>query len=210
MGEIKIGIGMCNSTDFVPYVFFESFCKMQKPVPHVLLKAGGYQGLAVMRNQIVLTAKQYNCSHVLFLDIDHEHNPLTIVKLLSHNLPIVSGLNFMRNDPFNPVMFRGKINAYEEVLEWGENELIEVDSVGAACLLVKMDVFDKIGMPFFSFMDNPDPNVKFGIGEDVYFCNKVKQEGFKVIVDTSCTNKHYGYIGIDENFYKTYNNIRNV
>lgn len=207
MGEIKVGIGICNSSDFVPYVFFESFYRMQKPVNHVLLRAAGYQGVAVMRNNIVSAAKKYNCSHVLFLDVDHEHSPLTIVHLLSHNLPIVSGLNFMRVPPFEPCMFKGIINKYETITEWEEGELIEVDSVGAASLMVKMEVFDKIGSPFFSFMKNPSADVPFDIGEDVYFMNKCKKAGYSIFVDTGLTNKHYGYVGMDQEFYKKYNGI---
>lgn len=205
MKNIKLAIAAPLSHNSVPLPFFESYVAMLKPCRHMFLHAGSYQGVDHMRNQLVDGAMKYGCTHILFLDIDHRHHPDTVTKLLSHNLPVVSGLSYMRNEPFDPCMFRGMINKYEAVTEWEENSLIEVDSVGAACLLVDIKVFDKIQRPFFQFLANPDENVKFGIGEDVVFMNKCKQAGYKIFVDTSCTNKHIGQIEVDGDVYKKWN-----
>ncbi len=205
MKDIKIAIGVPLSHNTIPIEFFESFIQMKKPNNHVFFRAGGYQGLDHMRNQLVDAAQRYNCSHLLFLDVDHRHNPDTIVKLLSHNLPIVSGLSFMRNPPYSVCAFNGMINNYKEIENIPDNEIIEVDSVGGACLLVNMDVFKNIKKPYFKFMKNPDPNIDFDIGEDVYFCNLVKQAGYKIYIDTSCTNKHLGTIEVDREFSVIWN-----
>lgn len=205
METLKIAIAVPLSSSSIPVEFFESYIALKKPTNHIFLRAGGYQGVAHMRNQLVNGAYQYGCSHILFLDIDHRHHPDTIPMLLSHEQPIVSGLSFMRQEPYEPCMFRGLINRYKTVMEWEKDELIEVDSVGGACLLVNMDVFKNISPPYFDFIQNPDPTVKYGIGEDVYFCNKVKQVGYKIYVDTRCANKHIGSIEVDEGVYKRWN-----
>jgi len=205
MDKIKLGIGVPLIQNTVPVEFFESFVSMRKPNNHVFFRSGGYQGLDVIRNNLVDAARKYGCTHLLFLDIDHRHNPDTITKLLSHNLPIVSGLSFMRVEPYSVCAFNGMINNYKSIENIPENELIEVDSVGSACLLVNMEVFDKIKKPYFSFMKNPDPNIQFDIGEDVYFCNLVKQAGYKIFIDTSCTNKHLGTVEVDKEFSAIWN-----
>lgn len=205
MDNFKLAIATPLSEKTVPVEFFESYIQMRKPHNHIFLRSGGYQGVAHMRNQLVDGAKQYGCTHILFLDVDHRHNPDTIPMLMSHNKPIVSGLSFMRQDPYDPCMFRGMINQYETVTEWETDELIEVDSVGGACLLVDMEVFENVEKPWFDFIANPDEKVKFGIGEDVYFCNKAKQAGYKIYVDTRCTNKHIGAIEVDDEIYRRWN-----
>jgi len=194
---MKIAIAVPLTYNNIPVEFFESYISMKKPIEHIFFHAGGYQGLAHIRNQLVEGAKKYKCSHILFLDVDHRHHPDTITKLLSHNSPIVSGLSYMRQEPFEPCLFRGIINKYDTVTKWVDGELIEVDSVGAACLLINMGVFENIEAPYFNFMPNPVPEIKYSIGEDVYFCNKLKQAGYKIYVDTSCTNKHIGQIEVD-------------
>ena len=198
MKEIKLGIGVPLTHNTLPVEFFESFVAMRKPQKHMFFRANSYQGLAVMRNQLVEAAQKNNCTHLLFLDVDHRHNPDTIVRLLSYDLPIVSGLSFMRVPPYSPCVFSGCINNYKTIKIIPKNTLLEVDSVGGACLLVNMDVFKNIQKPYFSFMKNPDHNVPFDIGEDVYFCNLVKQAGYKIYVDTGCINKHLGVIEVDE------------
>lgn len=205
MKNIKLAIAVPLSHNSVPLPFFESYVAMIKQCRHMFLHASSYQGVDHMRNQLIEGAIVYNCSHILFLDVDHRHHPETITKLLSHKLPIVSGLSYTRNADYEPCMFRGMINKYETITEWEENSLVEVDSVGASCLLVDMKVFNDIQRPYFKFMENPDPTAKYGIGEDVVFCNKAKQAGYKIYVDTSCTNKHIGQIEVDGDIYKKWN-----
>lgn len=195
--QIKLAIAVPLTFDSIPIQFFESFVAMKKPFQHIFIHAGGYRGIDHIRNQLVDAAKKYDCTHILFLDVDHRHNPDTIVKLISHNKQIVSGLSYRRVPPFEVCAFNGQINAYKEIVDWEDGSLIEVDSVGAACLLIDMEVFNNIEKPYFMFMENPDPNSKFGIGEDVVFCNRVKQAGYKIYVDTSCTNKHLATVEID-------------
>jgi GT2 family glycosyltransferase len=207
--EIKLAICVPLSGDSIPVEFFESYISMRKPQNHIFLRAGGYQGVAHMRNQLIDGAIKYSCTHILFLDIDHRHNLDTIPKLLSHKKSIVSGLSYMRNEPYEPCLFRGMINAYETITEWNDGELIEVDSVGAACLLIDMDVFKDIQRPYFEFLSNPDKNVHFGLGEDVVLCNKLKQAGYKIFVDTSCTNSHIGRVEVNKEFSAIWNGEKN-
>ncbi|MHB8871223.1 MAG: glycosyltransferase family 2 protein [Candidatus Doudnabacteria bacterium] len=205
MKDIKLAIATPLTYNSVPIQFFESYLSMIKPCRHIFIHSGGYQGLDVIRNNLIDGARNLNCTHILFLDIDHRHHPETITKLLSHKKPIVSGLSYMRNDPYEPCIFRGMINAYETITEWNYGELIEVDSVGAACLLVDMKVFKDIQKPYFQFLPNPDPMSRFGLGEDVVLCNKLKQAGYKIFVDTSCTNSHIGRVEVNKEFSAIWN-----
>jgi len=204
LSNFKLAIGIPCSWKNVDIDFAFSLITMKKPSNYVIIKSGNGR-IDEMRNQIIEGAKQNNCSHILFLDADHIHNVETIPKLLSCEKPIVSGLSFMRTPPYEPVMFRGAINSYETVMEWEEGSLIEVDSVGGASLLVDMKVFEDVEPPYFQFWKNPsdDPNLFPIIGEDVVFCNKAKKAGYKIFVDTSCTNKHLGSIEVDKAYWES-------
>lgn len=204
--EFKLAICTPITWSHVPIQFLDSMLGMIKPNNHVFLHSGGFR-LDHIRNQLAKAAITMNCTHILFLDNDHYFEADTIKKLLSHDLPIVGGLSFQRVPPYEPVMYRGRINEYKTVTEWKEKSLVEVDTTGTGCLMIKREVFEKIDPPWFEFMKNPDPNVPYGIGEDVIFCNKAKLEGYKIFVDTSCTNKHIGTVECDFDLYKNWKKI---
>ena len=65
--------------------------------------------------------------------------------------------------------------------------LAEVDAVGFGALLMRLDVLEGMEYPFFSF-DR--------CGEDIYFCVKAKEKGFKVWLDGSYRLGHIGEPGI--------------
>jgi len=206
MEDLKICIGFPLSVNMVPVEFLESMLAMKKPMKHMFVRASAYLGVDHMRNQLVEAAISYDCTHLLFLDTDHRHHPETIIKLLSLDLPIVSGLSFKRLPPFEPTMYMGEINSFETIMEWEPEALIEVDFVGAAAMLVKIDVLKEMKYPYFKFTKNPDPEIKFDIGEDAYFCKQVKELGYKIYVDTALPNKHIGNVEVDQDFYEIFRN----
>lgn len=201
--NFKLAIAIPLSWNYVDAGFAISLAAMKKPSNYVMIRSG-IGRIDELRNQLIEGAKQNNCSHVLFLDTDHVHHLETIPKLLSCERSIVSGLSFMRTPPYEPVMFKGEINNYETITEWEKDSVIEVDSVGAASLLVDMKVFENIEYPYFQFWKNPsdDPSLYPVIGEDVVFCNKAKEAGYKIYVDTSCTNQHLGQIEVDQEYWE--------
>lgn len=89
--------------------------------------------------------------------------------------------------------------------ENGERELIwtmpestglqEIGSVGMGVMLIKKRVFAKLSEPWF---ETPWRHDKRGyIGEDVYFCNKARDAGFKIWIDHD-VSKEIGHIGTFE------------
>ena len=75
-----------------------------------------------------------------------------------------------------------------------QESVIDVEYTGMGWMLVKKGVFEKMEYPWFrpemTSMDITDPSgneikVKEFTTEDVFFCRKVKEMGFKVLVDTS-------------------------
>jgi len=201
MGNINIAIGLPCNWDFLSTKFFESWIELKKPQHSVII--GNRGRVDDQRNSIIhAVLKDGTFSHILFLDTDHRHHSDTILKLLSHDKDIVSGLSFRRSYPYDPIIFEQDGDKFKNIIQWNKNELIEVDAIGAASLLVDVSVFKEINYPWFEM------NYRFGDGvvsEDFAFCLKAKQAGYKIYCDTGCDNKHLGTIEIDQTYWERFN-----
>ena len=75
------------------------------------------------------------------------------------------------------------------------------------CCLIKMEVFEKIKMPYFLWAYYENKNNKeqpFNwLGEDIYFCEKAKAAGFKVWLEPKVICSHFSTIPIGpRHFYE--------
>lgn len=137
-------------------------------------------------------------THLLFIDDDMVFNDDAFERLLSHDLPIVGGLCHNRRPPYMPILMReyngGYTFVYDYDREIDENGLIEVDATGAAFLLVKREVFEKIAAT------GEDPFAIRGPGEDISFCLRAKEQGYKIYVDTTVEIGHVGEVTVTNDF----------
>jgi hypothetical protein len=187
----KLGIGIPLSFPWVPASFFHSFVHLNRP-DFIYLHAdnGPISGL---RNEIVKKALAEGCTRLIMMDVDQVYHPDTIMRLLSHNLPIVGALVHRRYPPFDSLMLKtveidDKFNGYESIDDWQEGELVEVDATGGGCLMFDMDIFKKLPYPWFRD-DKQAPGLP-NIGEDIAFCQDLKEAGYRIFVDTSVPAGH--------------------
>ena len=99
---------------------------------------------------------------LFFLDDDVVAPPDIYGRLVSHGKDIISGLYYRRADPVVPVMlnFDDKGQA-QSIKEWNPpNSLLEVDLVGAGCLLIHRRVIERMTKPWFEWElgKEPPPN----------------------------------------------------
>jgi len=136
---------------------------------------------------------------LFFLDDDVICPPDTIHRLISHQQPIVSGVYNRRNLPLVPVMLRWNKDKFEWVSEYEKDKLIEVDLVGAGCLLIHRSVVESMQplsnrCRWFEWRcDRTDLEAVEKTSEDFTFCTHAKKHGFKIMVDTSIHCRHIGY-----------------
>jgi GT2 family glycosyltransferase len=72
--------------------------------------------------------------------------------------------------------------------------LIEIQGVGMACTLIKRKVLETVQKPYFF----PEPN----IGEDLSFCIRAREAGYKIYCDTNLICGHVGNFVVTEEFYR--------
>ncbi len=160
---------------------------------------GNYTGLSGMpfdhaRNTGCLKTLELGFDYCFFLDDDIIPPPDAILRLMSHNLPIVSGIYYRRNNPICPVMMRNVPGGKQWVSEYAIPDLIEVDYVGAGCLLIHANVLKTMPQPWFDWRcDRFDLPETERMSEDFAFCENAKKYGYKTFVDTSVQCKHVGF-----------------
>ncbi len=147
-------------------------------------------GIAENRNKLVRRAlANKDTSHVLFVDDDQMFPADAIHRLMAHDLDIV-GANIVRKEA-NPRTNSRKLNSTECAWTLPDSTGIEeVDYNGTGLMLVKREVFEKMGDDKWFFYD-----IDKKIGEDVYFCWKAKELGYKVYIDHDLSKsvKHVGH-----------------
>jgi hypothetical protein len=154
------------------------------------------------RNTACQKLLELGWEYLFFLDDDVICPPDTIPRLISHRLPIVSGLYYRRMMPLVPVMLRNSPEGPQWVSSYPEKSLIEVDLVGAGCLLIHRSVLENLPplsnrCRWFQWQcDRTDLQLLDRTSEDFTFMVHAKNHGYKIYVDTGIQCKH---LGLSEN-----------
>lgn len=122
-----------------------------------------------------------------------------VVSLLAHDVDIVVPLCTRRSPPFGLVAFTEPQEGEEKVDPLGrpfwhiiqfdelpKHGLMEIHAAGTAGMLVKREVFERMEGPWFENSDTISTN------EDVTFCRKARDLGFKVMLDVDSRIGHIG------------------
>lgn len=147
------------------------------------------------RNNLAAIAIEQGADYIFWLDSDMMFAPDTLVRMfddLKHG-DIVSGLYFRRVAPFTPVIYN-KLDiddagrcTFEEPKEIPD-EVFEIEGCGFGCVLmptdIAMDVMAKYGAPFTPIG---------GTGEDLSFCWRARQLGYKFVCDPKIELGHVGH-----------------
>ena len=131
------------------------------------------------RTMAVEEAKAAGATHVLFLDSDMTFPGNAALRLLAHDKPIV-GATYRQRSPPHILNHRELDGAFGEVSA-DEVDLRPVESIGTGCLLIEMQVFTKIPIPYFRFgYEKGKPQM---VGEDTLFCRDAREAGYKIWMD---------------------------
>lgn len=157
------------------------------------------------RNKLAAKAIKLDADYVMWFDSDMIFQSDTLVRLLKtleeKDADIVSGLYFRRAAPFTPVVF-DSFEVDDAGAKWtdytGElSGVHEVGAVGFGCVLMKtdvlLDIFAKYGNPFSPLA---------GVGEDLSFCWRARELGYKVLLDADVKCGHVGHVTVTEDMYK--------
>lgn len=186
---MKVFIGIPTAEYARHAIFYDYLALLTKP--EGTISAGFHTNSASRnRNLIIDEAIHSKCSHVLFLDDDMAFAPDTLMRLLEHDLDVVSSFYLNRSYPHTPVVFDYDFERKYKthLMKDNENGLIEVEAVGFGTLLCKIEIFEKLEKPYVrEGQIFPDRR-----SEDVAFCLRLRKEGIKIHCDLDIPVGHIG------------------
>ena len=154
------------------------------------------------RNKLAKQAISIGADYVMWFDSDMTFNPDTMIRLLEHlenGKDIVSGLYFRRTAPFTPVLYKtiekGKIEGYNN---YPKDSVFEIAGVGFGCIMMKTSVLYQIALEMGNWFEP-----MYSLGEDLAFCIRARECGFKIYCDSSIKCGHVGHAVITEDVYKS-------
>lgn len=166
--------------------FWTSFMGILAPGPVRIITKYSLN-IAEARNQIFEEAEG---DWVWFMDDDHTFDQNLLINLLARNVDIVQPLVLSRYAPFSPVIMGPRtadgVKHWKFALQKNDPPMKEVYVAGTAGMLVRRRVWEAIPKPWFT-MGEVSPEV---LGEDVSFCRRAKDAGFKVWCDMENTMGH--------------------
>lgn len=193
------------SMDQVPAQFAQSLATLNKVDGECLVS---FQiGSLIYHSRDALARKAIECDadYILWLDSDMVFAPDTLAKLLEdrESGDIISGLYFRRVHPFSPVLF-DKLDIENGKCDWSgfekiPNEIFEIGGCGFGCVLMRTDIIFEIASRFHELF-SPIGSV----GEDLSFCWRARQCGYKIVCDPRITLGHVGHHVVTKEFFETY------
>ena len=115
--------------------------------------------------------------------------PWRVFNLMKHDLPVVGAVcfSFQFQEPFAVVLeYVPEEDGYRQVERL--EGLVEVDATGMSCIAIHRSVFEKVKPPYFVTKIGDDGDIQRG--EDFWFCERVREAGFKIHVDCSIVCGH--------------------
>ena len=127
--------------------------------------------------------RNYRGDFVVFLGDDHVFDPDWLLRLLAHNVDVVVPLCLKRTPPYDPVVYGGQNEKGEYfVADLPGGGLAEVYAAGSAGMLVRRHVLEAIDDPWFESHG--------GLNEDLTFCAKIRDAGFRIWCDVDTRLGH--------------------
>jgi len=192
--------------DQIPALFAQSLCCLKK-IGECSLEMRMGSLVYDSRNGLGKTAIQHDFDYVLWLDSDQVFDDdlleRMVEKLEANDLDILTGVYFRRVAPYSPVLFE-TLRYEENRAYWSEFKnlpagLFEVQGCGFGCVLMRTEVLMSVQAKFNTMFQPMQ-----GLGEDLAFCWRARECGYKIMADPSLEIGHCGQAVINGMYWRQY------
>lgn len=190
--------------DQVPAQFCQSLANLKK-VGECEINFKISSLIYTSRDALAKEAIASKAKYILWLDSDIVFPPDLMIRMINtiEEDTILTGVYYRRGKPFTPVLFED-LELTEEGWKWSDlpymrNHPFEVGGCGFGCVLMPTEAVIGVSLNFKQLF-----NPISGIGEDLSFCWRARQSGYRIICDPDIQVGHVGHLVINEDFYNTY------
>ena len=144
------------------------------------------------RERIAHKAINEHYTHVLWLDSDMVFKPSILDDLMFSGKDFVTGIYHARRKGYASCIFK-TINLDEGIERFDEypNETFQIQGCGFGCVLVTAEMLSSVCLHFGTCF-TPLPS----LGEDIAFCKRAQDLGYKLWCEPSVVCGHIGHITI--------------
>lgn len=141
---------------------------------------------------------QYTYDKIFCIDSDIVWNPEHFIKLLQSDKDLISGVYFEENGA-NAMIHKNKEDyrpmAREEIATLNQvGDVFPVYGVGLGFMCIKSGVFESLKRPWYGLgkviQEVDGVTYELPLGEDLYFCERVAENGYEVYVDPTIIVGH--------------------
>lgn len=211
--NVNLAICLPFSGRFVPPEWAVSLATLYPPMNcnHSIIVCKGVQR-DIARNGLVKKALAIGVKYILFLDDDTAPPPYAIQRLMYYldnsgdDVAVCAGVYVTKTDPPMPTILMEEGTG--PFWRWKLGDVFPCAAIGTGCMMIRASVFEKISEPWFVDVNHPDQarelglltedNSKdlgsidrFAMTDDVFFCRKVREAGFKVMAHGGVIAKHF-------------------
>lgn len=168
-------------------------------------------GREIARTKLVEKALSEDAEYLFFID-DDTAPPLDTISLLMRELDtdpdamVIGGIYTTKQEPIEPLVFMGQGKGPH--WKWKYGEVFPCWGIATGCMMIRCEVFKKIPTPWFRDIDDIEsvgedthvfgkegkPDI-FRMTDDLYFCKKVNDAGYKVLAHGGVLPVHWDQKG---------------
>lgn len=199
VGEKRIFIAVPMAKYAMMHAETSAYCSMMNQHPNIVWGFVNAMSPEFSRNSLLEHHfhNDPNWTHVFFIDSDIVPPQDALKKMLELDADIATGVYplFMSTGVFWSVS--DKNDDWIPIIKDLPKEPVETKSCGGGCLLIRREVLVDIKWPWFKteyqeIYLNEGKGIK--VGEDVYFCKKAIDKGYKIILEPTVVCKHYNAV----------------
>jgi hypothetical protein len=169
--------------------FTNSIAGLLKP-PNTKLQIT--RGLSVTHN-LNSMVRELHGDWLWVMGDDHSFSDDALMRLLDRQVDVIVPLCWRRSPPFQLVVFthQNEDDSYQPINpgDLPDEGIFEIHAAGSAGMLVRKNVLDAIGDPWFTTVGEHQ-------NEDLEFCRKVREAGFKIYADSEVFIGHHGQFSV--------------
>lgn len=164
------------------------------------------------RNQLVREALEAKATYIWFIDDDNPPPPTALVKLKyvmdlsGDDVALCGGIYTTKSDPGMPLVFLRENGGV--FWKWRVGDVFECGAIATGCMMIRASVFSKIPEPWFHDITDLEDAHRHGwfldqqaggdaaVTDDMYFCRKVREAGFRMLAHGGVLPGHWGQDGV--------------